>query len=98
MAAPLSSSPHLLTSYFHQDFSLEYQSRGEAIDDYLSIESREDHEAVDQEVDGFLAVNTSDDDLQEATHILGLRITPPGDVTLRQWLLDIEGILRHHGQ
>ncbi|MFE2733990.1 contact-dependent growth inhibition system immunity protein [Streptomyces sp. NPDC059349] len=89
---------HLLTSYFHQDFSLEYQSRREAIDDYLSIESREDQEAVDQEVDGFLAVNTSDDDLKDATRVLGLRITPPDDVTLRQWLLDIQGILRHHGR
>ncbi|WP_327579098.1 MULTISPECIES: contact-dependent growth inhibition system immunity protein [unclassified Streptomyces] len=87
---------HLLTSYFHQDFSLEYQSRREAIDDYLSIESREDQEAVDQEVDGFLAVNTSDDDLKDANRVLGLRITPPDDVTLRQWRLDIQGILRHH--
>ncbi|MEU6661767.1 contact-dependent growth inhibition system immunity protein [Streptomyces sp. NPDC046821] len=90
------SLSHLLTSYFHQDFALEYQSRAEAIDDYLSIEDPEDQQAAAHEVDGFLAVNPTDDELHEAARVLGLRITPPDNVTLRQWLVDIQGILRHH--
>ncbi|MGW1183835.1 contact-dependent growth inhibition system immunity protein [Streptomyces drozdowiczii] len=89
---------HLLTSYFHQDFSLEYESRAEAIDDYLSAAAPEDHAAVVQEVDGFLTVNPSDDDLAEAARVLGLRVTPPSDVTLRQWLIDIKGIIQHFGR
>jgi hypothetical protein len=32
----------------------------------------------------------------EASRVLGLRVTPPEGVTLRQWLADIQGIVRHH--
>ncbi|WP_371633357.1 contact-dependent growth inhibition system immunity protein [Streptomyces sp. NBC_01259] len=88
---------HLLAAYFHQDFSLEYRSRGEAIDDYLSAEAPEDHAAVVREVDGFIAVNTSADDLAEAARVLGLRVTPPDGTELRQWLVDIKGIIRYFG-
>ncbi|WLW52521.1 contact-dependent growth inhibition system immunity protein [Streptomyces sp. YU58] len=87
---------HLLTSYFHQDFSLEYQSHAEAIADYLSAEAHEDHEAAARDINGFLAVNPTDDELQEGVRVLGLRITPPQDVPLRRWLTDLQGIITHH--
>ncbi|MFE2964283.1 contact-dependent growth inhibition system immunity protein [Streptomyces sp. NPDC059340] len=86
---------HLLTSYFHQDFSLEYASHAEAIDDYLSAEAPEDHRAAVHDIDGILAVNPTDDELKEAARVLGLREPPPEGVSLRQWLMDIEGIITH---
>ncbi|MEU5594503.1 contact-dependent growth inhibition system immunity protein [Streptomyces sp. NPDC020298] len=91
MLAGISHVPH-----FHQDFSLEYQSHAEAIDDYLSAEAHEDHQAVPQDIDGFLAVNSTDDELTEGVRVLGLRIAPPENVPLRRWLTDLQGIITHH--
>ncbi|MFE2471123.1 contact-dependent growth inhibition system immunity protein [Streptomyces mirabilis] len=87
---------HLLGSYFHQDFSAEYQSHAEAVDDYLALESPEDHRAAATDIDAFIAANPNDDDLTEAARVLGLRIAPPKGVPLRQWLIDIRDILTHH--
>ncbi|WP_225098107.1 contact-dependent growth inhibition system immunity protein [Streptomyces sp. CoH27] len=87
---------HFLGAYFHQDFGLEYQSHAEAVDDYLSGEPRDEVLAAASEISDFLSLNRSDDDLEEATDVLGLCIEPPDEVSLRQWLTDIQGIITHH--
>ncbi|MET7484815.1 contact-dependent growth inhibition system immunity protein [Streptomyces sp. NPDC005538] len=87
---------HLLGSYFHQDFSREYGSHAEAINDYLAQEAPEDHQAAAHDIESFLAMNPTPDELQQAARALDLRILPPAGISLRQWLLDIRGILTHH--
>ncbi|GAA2288677.1 contact-dependent growth inhibition system immunity protein [Streptomyces kunmingensis] len=87
---------HLMGSYFHQDFSAEYGSHAEALDDYLALESPQDHRATAANIDAFLAINRTDDELAEAIRVLGLRVAPPKGVSLRQWLSDVRGILTHH--
>ncbi|MEV6049056.1 contact-dependent growth inhibition system immunity protein [Streptomyces xanthochromogenes] len=89
---------HLLGSYFHQDFSHEYSSHKEALDDYISGVSPGDLLCVTREMQDFLSLSESDHQLKEAAATLGLRVAPPRGVRLRQWLVDVQGIIAHHLQ
>ncbi|MEU6054953.1 contact-dependent growth inhibition system immunity protein [Streptomyces xanthochromogenes] len=89
---------HLLGAYFHQDFSHEYSSHKEALDDYISGVSPDDLRCVTQEIRDFLGLGESDQQLKEAAATLGLRVAPPRGVRLRQWLVDVQGIIAHHVQ
>jgi len=87
---------HLLGAYFHQDFDLEYESREEAVDDYLSGEPREYTLQAAAEINDLLALTPSDDDLEEATGILGLDLEPPDGVSLQRWLTDVRDVIVQH--
>jgi len=87
---------HLLGAYFHQDFDLEYQSREEAVDDYLSGEPRDYTLQAAAEINDLLALTPSDDDLEEATGILGLDLEPPDGVSLHRWLTDVRDVIVQH--
>ncbi|MFD5413419.1 contact-dependent growth inhibition system immunity protein [Streptomyces nojiriensis] len=89
---------HLLAAYFHQDFSLEYSSHGEALDDYLSGVEESDLWQVAGEIQDFLILNESDQLLKKSAVELGLSILPPQGVRLRQWLTDVREIIIHHPQ
>lgn len=89
---------HLLGAYFHQDFSLEYSSHREALDDYASDASESDLRQVAHEIDEFLTLNESDRLLKNSAATLGLSILPPQGVRLRQWLADVREIVLHKPQ
>ncbi|MFE9794968.1 contact-dependent growth inhibition system immunity protein [Streptomyces goshikiensis] len=80
---------HLLAAYFHQDFSLEYSSHGEALDDYVSGATERDLRQVAGEIEEFLTLNGSDRLLKESAATLGLCVLPPQGVRLRQWLMRV---------
>ncbi|MFI9064562.1 contact-dependent growth inhibition system immunity protein [Streptomyces sp. NPDC053429] len=83
----------LLGAYFHQDFSLEYSSHREALDDYVSDASESDLRKVADEIHDFLMLNESDQALKKSSAVLGLGVSPPHGVRLRQWLADVREIL-----
>ncbi|MFH9404406.1 contact-dependent growth inhibition system immunity protein [Streptomyces sp. NPDC017638] len=86
-----------LGAYFYQDsLKLEYGSHAEAVDDYLSGEPTEDIEKAAVEIDELLKLDQSEDQLREATATLGLEEPLPTGVSLRQWLIDLQGLIRHH--
>ncbi|WBO65378.1 contact-dependent growth inhibition system immunity protein [Streptomyces camelliae] len=88
---------HFLGAYFYQDsLEIEYHSHAEAMDDYLTGELNEDLEQAASEATEFLTLNPSEDELGEAASVLGLREPPPDGISLRRWLTDIQGIIRHH--
>ncbi|MEU8838871.1 contact-dependent growth inhibition system immunity protein [Streptomyces roseus] len=87
---------HMLGAYFHQDFSLEYSSHSEALDDYVSGVEESDLWQVAGEIGEFLILNETDRQLEEAAATLGLYILPPRGVRLRQWLMDVREIILHH--
>lgn len=89
---------HLLAAYFHQDFSLEYSSHGEALDDYVSDASDDDLRQLAGEIDEFLILNESNKMLEESAATLGLGVLPPKGVRLRQWLADVREIVLHQTQ
>lgn len=89
---------HLLGAYFHQDFSLEYSSHREALDDYTSDASEGDLRKVADEIREFLILNESDPLLKKSAATLGLSILPPQGVRLRQWLSDVREIVLHQTQ
>ncbi|MEV7441465.1 contact-dependent growth inhibition system immunity protein [Streptomyces sp. NPDC091204] len=86
---------HLLGAYFHQDFSLEYSSHREALDDYTSDASEDDLRQLAGEIHEFLSLNESDQLLKKSAATLGLSILPPKGVRLRQWLADVREIVLH---
>ncbi|CAL9302608.1 contact-dependent growth inhibition system immunity protein [Streptomyces sp. SudanB182_2057] len=86
-----------LGAYFYQDsLKLEYGSHAEAVDDYLSGEPAEDLGKAAAEIGELLDLDQSEDQLREATATLGLEEPPPAGVPLRQWLVDLQGLIRHH--
>jgi hypothetical protein len=86
-----------LGAYFYQDsLKLEYGSHAEAVDDYLSGESPEDIEKAAVEISQLLDLDQTEVQLREATATLGLEEPPPAGVSLRQWLIDLQGLIRHH--
>ncbi|MFE7411946.1 contact-dependent growth inhibition system immunity protein [Streptomyces laurentii] len=86
----------LLGGYFHQDFSRFYASHREALNDFLDGGGPKATEEVAEEIDSFLGLVEEDSELEHATRILGLWVYPPEGISLRRWLRDIQGILRHH--
>lgn len=88
---------HFLGAYFYQDsLEIEYHSHAEAMDDYLTGEPNDDLEQAASEATEFLTLNSSEDELSEATAVLGLREPPPEGVSLRQWLTDVHSTIRRH--
>ncbi|MEU8567604.1 contact-dependent growth inhibition system immunity protein [Streptomyces pathocidini] len=79
----------LLGAYFHQDFSLDYDSHQEALDDYLSGASTADIRQAADQIRAFLSLIGTDQELGRAAQTLGLEVYPPKGVPLRQWLTDI---------
>ncbi|WP_405491878.1 contact-dependent growth inhibition system immunity protein [Streptomyces sp. NBC_00096] len=89
---------NLLAAYFHQDFSLEYSSHREALDDYVSDTSEDEIRSVADEIHDFLTINESDRSLKESASTLGLGVLPPQGVRLRQWLADVREIVLRQSQ
>ncbi len=89
---------HLLAAYFYQDFSQEYSSHREALDDYVSDASEDDLRQLADEIREFLIFNESDRLLKQSAATLGLGILPPQGVRLRQWLTDVREIVLHRSQ
>ncbi|MEU8624974.1 contact-dependent growth inhibition system immunity protein [Streptomyces sp. NPDC048669] len=82
-----------LGAYFHQDFSDEYTSYSEAIDDYLSGASEPDLDQLLRDITELLTMATTDRDLKQTTSNLGMDVSPPSGVGLRQWLNDVAEIV-----
>ncbi|MEU6257804.1 contact-dependent growth inhibition system immunity protein [Streptomyces sp. NPDC047043] len=76
----------LLGAYFHQDSSSFYDSRDEALDEYVSATTPEERVQAGQELGELLTVVSSDQELETAARALGLDILPPQAMSLRQWL------------
>ncbi|KUL24491.1 contact-dependent growth inhibition system immunity protein [Streptomyces regalis] len=76
----------LLGAYFCQDFPDWYATWEEAIDDYLGDMGGEEARRAAEEITEILAIVDSDQELKQATHILGLELLPPRGMTLRRWL------------
>lgn len=87
---------HLLAAYFHQHFPQFYTSHREALDDYFTGNPPEAFAEAAREIDTLLTLVASDAELNRATEILGLMVYPPEEISLRQWLTDVQGILMHH--
>lgn len=87
-----------MAAYFHQDFSLEYSSHREALDDYVSGAAESDLWQVAGEIEDFLVLNESDQLLKKSAATLGLSILPPQGVRLRQWLTDVRGTVLHRSR
>ena len=85
-----------LGSYFHQDFFDEYTSHGEAVDDYLAGTSETDRNQLVRDIAELLALAATDRNLKEATSLLGMEVSPPTGVGIRQWLADVSGIVSRH--
>ncbi len=86
---------HLLGAYFHQDFSLEYASDEEALDDYVSGVSESDLRSVANEILEFLSINESDSLLKKSAATLGLSVCPPPGVRLRRWFGNVRETVVH---
>ncbi|GAA1369978.1 contact-dependent growth inhibition system immunity protein [Streptomyces beijiangensis] len=89
---------HFLTAYFHQNFSLEYSSHEEAIDDYLSDSSSAETQQLTSELEEFMMLNPSNTEMRQAAQTLGLMISPPPGMTLRKWLENVEVATAQHGK
>ncbi|MGW8376912.1 contact-dependent growth inhibition system immunity protein [Streptomyces sp. ODS28] len=89
---------HLLSAYFHQDFSVEYSSRREALDDYISgVSAQVRHEFV-HEVHELMELVGTEQELEAAAFSLGLGVYPPKGVSMRQWFIDMAQIVSHKQQ
>ncbi|MBC3986429.1 hypothetical protein H8N01_28585 [Streptomyces sp. AC536] len=88
----------LLGAYFHQDFSYEYASHREAVEDYLAGSTREELERTFTELSEVLAVAGSDEELDLAARALGMEVSPPKGETLRQWLNGVASLIHRHAQ
>lgn len=87
-----------LGAYFHQDFSDEYTSYSEAIDDYLSGASEPDLDQLLRDITELLTTATTDRDLKQTASSLGMGVSPPSGVSLRQWLNDVAEIVSRRQQ
>jgi len=87
---------HLLAGYFHQEFSRFYTSHQEALGDYLSGNSEDTFVEADRELSSILSLVGSDSELDRATEVLGLMVYPPDGLSLRQWLIDMQGAITDH--
>ncbi|MGW3031265.1 contact-dependent growth inhibition system immunity protein [Streptomyces sp. NPDC001178] len=87
---------HLLAAHFHQDFSRFYSSHGKALEDYLDGNPVDDLAEATREIDSFLSLIDSDSELNRAAQILGLMVYPPDGLSLRQWLIDMQGAITDH--
>ncbi|MFD8305767.1 contact-dependent growth inhibition system immunity protein [Streptomyces sp. NPDC059690] len=76
----------LLGAYFHQNFAHFYDSRDEALDEYVGEVLPEDRARAAQEIVDLLTMVSSDRELDTATSALGLGLLPPEGMSLRQWL------------
>ncbi|MFE5890660.1 contact-dependent growth inhibition system immunity protein [Streptomyces sp. NPDC056462] len=76
----------LLGAYFHRDFSYIYESRDEALDEYVSQSEPKDCAQAAQEITELLTMVASDQELHTATTALGLDLLPPEGMSLQQWL------------
>ncbi|WP_026151259.1 contact-dependent growth inhibition system immunity protein [Streptomyces prunicolor] len=76
----------LLGAYFHRDFSNIYDSRDEALDEYVSESAPEERTQGVQELGELLTMVSSDQELHTAATALGLDLLPPQGMALRQWL------------
>lgn len=76
----------LLGAYFHQNFSYFYDSRDEALDEYVGESLPEDRAKAAQELGELLTMVSSDQELHTAANALGLGLIPPQGMSLRQWL------------
>ncbi|MEV0784096.1 contact-dependent growth inhibition system immunity protein [Streptomyces sp. NPDC050423] len=82
-----------LGAYFHQDFSDEYTSYSEAVDDYLSGASEADLDQLLRDITELLTMATTGRDLKQTASNLGMDVSPPPGVGLRQWLNDVAEIV-----
>ncbi|MFJ8542566.1 contact-dependent growth inhibition system immunity protein [Streptomyces sp. NPDC093586] len=80
-----------LGAHFHQDFSDEYTSYAEAVDDYLSGASDADLDQLVRDVTGLLAMAATDKDLKQAVSVLGMDVSPPSGISVRRWLEEVAG-------
>ncbi|MFH8973575.1 contact-dependent growth inhibition system immunity protein [Streptomyces sp. NPDC017890] len=80
-----------LGAHFHQDFSDEYTSHAEAIDDYLSGASGTDLDQLGRDISGLLAMAATDKDLKRAVSLLGMDVSPPSGLGVRRWLEEVAG-------
>ncbi|MFI9823834.1 contact-dependent growth inhibition system immunity protein [Streptomyces sp. NPDC052013] len=76
----------LLGAYFCQDFPDWYATWQEAIDDYVAGMGGEEAGHAAEEITELLTLVDSAEELEQATHILGLELLPPRGMTLRRWL------------
>ncbi len=83
----------LLGGYFHQDFSYEYSSYREALEDYLRGNPEGDLRQALDEIPQLLAMAETDQELGRAVAALGMGISPPEGVALRQWLADVSHVI-----
>lgn len=86
----------LIGGYFHQDFSYEYSSYREALEDYLRGNPQDDLRQAREEILQLLAMAESDQELGRAVAALGMSVSPPDGVSLRQWLVDIAHAIERH--
>lgn len=76
----------LLGAYFHQDFSRFYESRDEALNEYVTASAPEERAQAVQELGELLTMVSSGKELETAATALGLDLLPPKGMSLRQWL------------
>ncbi|GHJ99410.1 hypothetical protein SY2F82_12080 [Streptomyces sp. Y2F8-2] len=84
----------LLGARFNQEFSRFYASHREALDDHLSLNDEESLTELVKELEYVLSAIESDAELEQVADILGLQVYPPEGLTLRQWLTEMQGIIK----
>ncbi|WP_217253914.1 contact-dependent growth inhibition system immunity protein [Streptomyces sp. AC602_WCS936] len=87
-----------LGGYFHQDFFEEYASYSEAVGDYLSGASEGDREQLVRDISDLLSLATTDRELKQATSVLGMDVSPPSGIGIRQWLNDVHDIVSRYSR
>ena len=86
----------LLGARFSQEFPRFYTTHEEALDDHLSLNDEESLNKLVRELEYILSLISSDVDLGRVTEMLGLQVYPPEGVSLRQWLIDMQGTITDH--
>ncbi|MGW2327358.1 contact-dependent growth inhibition system immunity protein [Streptomyces sp. NPDC001700] len=86
----------LIGGYFGQDFSYEYSSHREALADYLSGNPEGDLRQAFDEIQQLLAMAATDQELGRAMTALGMGVSPPDGVPLRQWLIEVAHAIERH--
>jgi hypothetical protein len=87
-----------LAAYLHQDWADEYDNVWEAVRNFCSDQSVDEVRRSADQVHALIRSELDEKQLMDATVKLGIYYYPPGSgLTYREWLRDLEALLRAHG-
>ena len=88
----------LLTSYYHEDWTMDRRNYAEVVREFVESEPRELVSAATSELRALLAKPLEDQTLEDGLNDVGCYFYSPGaGLTARAWLSDVAGLLHAAG-